>query len=68
MSGDIEAAVAKDLEGYETTKGGIRFPIDKPLPAALIRKLVKARLAEIAATAPPKKATRATRRANKSAK
>lgn len=49
MSGDIVAALARDLEGYETTKCGIRFPIGKPLPAAPIRKLVKTRLAEIAA-------------------
>ena len=33
-----------ELEGYETTKGTVRFPIDKPLPVALIKKLVKARI------------------------
>jgi len=49
MSGEITTALAAELEGYETSKGAIRFPIGKPLPAALIRKLVKARLAEIAA-------------------
>ena len=47
MSGEITTALAADLRGYETSKGAIRFPIGKPLPAALIRKLVKARLAEI---------------------
>lgn len=66
MSGDIVAALAKDLEGYETTKGGIRFPIGKPLPAALIRKLVKARLAEIA-EGEKKKAVRSARSAKKTA-
>jgi len=51
MSGKITAALAAELEGYETSKGAIRFPIGKPLPATLIRKLVKARLAEIEAEA-----------------
>ena len=33
-----------ELKGYETTKATVRFPIDKPLPVALITKLVKARV------------------------
>ena len=33
-----------ELEDYETAKATVRFPIDKPLPIALIKKLVKARV------------------------
>jgi uncharacterized protein YdhG (YjbR/CyaY superfamily) len=37
-----------ELKGYSTSKGTIHFPSNKPLPIALIRKLVKARAAQIA--------------------
>jgi uncharacterized protein YdhG (YjbR/CyaY superfamily) len=46
MSASTVAAHKEELQGYDTSKGTIRFQPDKPLPAALVRKLVKARIAE----------------------
>ena len=34
----------RELEAYETTMATVRFPLDKRLPVALIRKLVRARM------------------------
>ena len=39
----------KELKAYYTGKGTIRFPVGSPLPATLVRKLVKTRIAEYAA-------------------
>ena len=46
MSSSTVAAHKDELSGYDTSKGTIRFQADNPLPAALVRKLVKARIAE----------------------
>ena len=48
MSGVTVAAHEAELADYETSKGTIRFPARDPLPARLVRKLVKARIAETA--------------------
>jgi uncharacterized protein YdhG (YjbR/CyaY superfamily) len=42
----ISGAITRELKGYDTAKGTIRFAVDEPLPAALVKKLVKARIAE----------------------
>jgi uncharacterized protein YdhG (YjbR/CyaY superfamily) len=44
--GSIVQQFTKELKGYNTAKGTIRFPADEPLPAALVRKIVKARIAQ----------------------
>jgi uncharacterized protein YdhG (YjbR/CyaY superfamily) len=39
-------AFQKELKGYPTSKGTIQFPTDKPLPTTLVKKLVRARVAQ----------------------
>lgn len=46
MSPAVMELFQKELEGMPTSKGTIRFPLDQPLPSALIKKLVAARVEE----------------------
>ncbi|RKH70267.1 hypothetical protein D7X96_12170 [Corallococcus interemptor] len=47
FSGSVVPALAAELDGYVTSKSGVTFPPDQPLPAKLVKKLVQTRLAEI---------------------
>ena len=44
--GTVLEAFKDELKSYDTSKGTIRFPADRPLPPALVRKLVKLRIAK----------------------
>ncbi|HEY2857300.1 MAG TPA: DUF1801 domain-containing protein [Terracidiphilus sp.] len=54
MSASLIDDFADDLKGYRTSKGTLQFPQDKPLPAALVKKMVKARVAQNEAKASSK--------------
>lgn len=47
FSGSILGQFADQLEGYSMTKSALHFPLDRPLPDTLVRKLLEARLAEV---------------------
>ncbi|HEY4942048.1 MAG TPA: DUF1801 domain-containing protein [Rhizomicrobium sp.] len=42
--GAIVSDFKRELAGYETAKGTVRFPLEEPLPVMLIRKLIRASL------------------------
>ena len=44
--GSVVQVLKAELKDYDTSKGTIRFPADRPLPPALVQKLVKLRIAK----------------------
>jgi uncharacterized protein YdhG (YjbR/CyaY superfamily) len=46
MSGAVIEKFKSELKGFHTSKGTLQFPLDKPLSAALVKKMVKVRVAQ----------------------
>jgi uncharacterized protein YdhG (YjbR/CyaY superfamily) len=46
MSGTVLQGFRDELAAYKTSKGTIRFTADRPLPSALVKRIVRARIAE----------------------
>jgi uncharacterized protein YdhG (YjbR/CyaY superfamily) len=46
-SGSVFRELTDDLAGYDSTPGSLHFPIDQPLPKALVGKLIAIRLKEV---------------------
>ncbi len=49
-TGAVVEAFREELKGYSTSKGTIHFPNDKPIPTTLVKKIVKARVADSGVT------------------
>ena len=43
VTASIKRALADTIDGYETSTGTLRLPLDEPIPVTLIRKIVRAR-------------------------
>lgn len=54
FSGSALDALGDALDGFSRTLSALHFTADAPLPAALVRKLVRARLAELPRARPPR--------------
>jgi uncharacterized protein YdhG (YjbR/CyaY superfamily) len=46
-SGSVLDELSDDLAGYTMTKGSLHFPVDEPLPDAIVAKLIRVRLDEL---------------------
>ena len=48
FSGSVIGQLSNELDRYTTTKSSVHFPIDRPLPKTLVKKLIQVRLADVA--------------------
>jgi uncharacterized protein YdhG (YjbR/CyaY superfamily) len=48
FSGSVLPQLSDEPAGYTTTKSALHFPVDRPLPKTLVKKLIRKRLAEVA--------------------
>lgn len=55
LTDDLITALGAKIETYETRKGTIRFPLDAPIPEALVTRIAKFRAKEVAAEVKAKK-------------
>jgi len=53
-SGSVIPELQSDLTQYTATKGSLRFPIDQPLPKAIVEKLVAVRMRQAFGESPPR--------------
>jgi uncharacterized protein YdhG (YjbR/CyaY superfamily) len=61
FSGSTLETLADELARYDRTKSGLHFPADRPLPSTLVRKLLRARLAEVRSGPAPRRPRRYSR-------
>ncbi len=47
FSGSVLSQLADELDGYAMTKSSLHFPVDRPLPKTLVKKLITVRLAHV---------------------
>jgi len=45
--GSVLAAFNNELKEFKTSRGTVQFPLDRPLPVALVKRIVRARVAEV---------------------
>ena len=55
VTASIKRALAGAIDGYQTSTGTIRLPLDEPMPVTLIKKIVKVRAREARAAAAGKR-------------